>query len=497
MTGGAQHESTLSPAQMQVHDVPSAFTDALPPPPLKNSPTPDVSSFRSTSKSAYDPPFPTKRPSKARQKVANSSQYPGQRAATSVSSPTLPPAPFYSPGGEPLNTAYINEPAGFKPEMNGYAPFSGLPSNDVPMTQPHGQDYYSQGHPEWPNHSGISDPVHPISDHECQRLQVDFPAANHSFIDQSTEQLTTPHAEIPEAVSGHSQGRVSGQGFRRPPQAGEGSYFTRGESEGISQVFQHHDPAEALDDEPNLWTEKGDSVADDFQPVAPESEATHTNNDLAQDHQSASAPVYDPYAPAPSKLVAVTSPPYDVLPDNLASPVGVQFVAAAPSLQQYAPSPSLLGSNDPLQRTSARTPVFSFGFGGRVVSCFHLAQTNSGGFDVAMSSQEAKNVRLRLLHNVLPESLSEGIGIQGSFPGPLFADPGSVSTGIISTGVAAAIKSKKTAVLQYLSTRLEEMEKGIGHQSHGSLARQRMEDKVKLIQLLRVLVDNDGTLGGK
>lgn len=223
--------------------------------------------------------------------------------------------------------------------------------------------------------------------------------------------------------------------------------------------------------------------------------------------ESSSAGVsYDPYAPVLSKVTPIlppreTSSASEQVQTSTGDVSSFEQPLNAPNGQrpsfttstQYAPSPSLLGTNDPLQRISARTPVLSFGFGGRVISCFHLSGTNNGGFDVAMSSQEAKNIRLRPLHDIIPPSTAESFGLSPSFPGPLFADPGSISTGIISTGVASNIKLKKVAVLKYLSELLEEMRKGVGYMSLGSRERKKAEDKIKLVQLLRILIDHDGS----
>ncbi|KAH9997260.1 Sec23-binding domain of Sec16-domain-containing protein [Russula vinacea] len=140
----------------------------------------------------------------------------------------------------------------------------------------------------------------------------------------------------------------------------------------------------------------------------------------------------------------------------------------------YAPSPSLLGSNDPLGRTSSRAPVVSFGFGGKLVLCFHGSNTLNTGFDIALSSRQTTGIQMRPLHAAIPESALDHIST--SFPGPLFCDPGSPTS-----LVRAAAK-----VTKYLEVRAEEISRGLGYLSRGSSEHRRAEGKLTLVKLLRV-----------
>ncbi|KAF7363489.1 Protein transport protein sec16 [Mycena sanguinolenta] len=130
----------------------------------------------------------------------------------------------------------------------------------------------------------------------------------------------------------------------------------------------------------------------------------------------------------------------------------------------YAPSPSLLGANDPLGRTSSRAPVFSFGFGGKFLTCFHGASVNTG-FDVALSSRNSTGITVRQLNKIIPQSALEVSA--ATFPGPLFSDPGTPTTGL-----------------------------GIGYLHAGSAEGRSAEGKLVLVKLLKVLVENDGKLSG-
>jgi hypothetical protein len=160
----------------------------------------------------------------------------------------------------------------------------------------------------------------------------------------------------------------------------------------------------------------------------------------------------------------------------------------------YAPSPSLLGTDDPLGRAAARIPVFSFGFGGKVVTCFHGASVLNTGFDVALSSRQSRDIRIHLLHKIIPQSaLEESTAV---YPGPLFSDSGSPTVGLVRSGVSALTKSRKAKVIKYLEERIAELSRGIGYLSSGQLERGRAEGKLILVQLLKLMVENDGRLSG-
>ena len=160
----------------------------------------------------------------------------------------------------------------------------------------------------------------------------------------------------------------------------------------------------------------------------------------------------------------------------------------------YAPSPSLLGSNDPLGRTSSRAPIVSFGFGGKLVLCFHGSNTLNTGFDIALSSRQTTGIQMRPLHAVIPESALDHIST--SFPGPLFCDPGS-PTSLVRAAVATQTKSNKTKVTKYLEGRADEIFRGLGYLNRGSSEHRQAEGKLTLVELLKVLVEHDGHLSGR
>lgn len=172
--------------------------------------------------------------------------------------------------------------------------------------------------------------------------------------------------------------------------------------------------------------------------------------------------------------------------------LSLQDVPIKPTVPQYAPSPSLIGANDPLSRTSARAPVVTFGFGGKMVTCFYGMPGLNAGFDVAFSSRTSSELKVRTLKTLLPESAMNSPG--PSYPGPLLSDPGAASISIVRPNVANQTKTKKTALLSYLSERASEIHQGLGYLVNGE--KQAAENKLILVKLLGVMIENDGRLLG-
>ncbi|KIK57809.1 hypothetical protein GYMLUDRAFT_61199 [Collybiopsis luxurians FD-317 M1] len=190
--------------------------------------------------------------------------------------------------------------------------------------------------------------------------------------------------------------------------------------------------------------------------------------------------------PENEKLSVDSGPP--------SSTLGPAQEIKAPTYTPYAPSPSLLGTNDPLGRAGARVPVFSFGFGGKFVTCFHGADKMNTGFDVALASRNSTGVEIRTLNKLIPSS-SLNIS-SATFPGPLFSDPGSPTAGIVRPGAAAQTKTKKARVIKYLEDRAEELSQGLGYMHSGEEDQGRTESKIILFKILKILVENDGKLSG-
>ena len=155
-----------------------------------------------------------------------------------------------------------------------------------------------------------------------------------------------------------------------------------------------------------------------------------------------------------------------------------------------------------LQRTARRAPVISFGFGGKLVTCFHGSGTLNTGFDVALAARQTTAVSVRPLHKLAPPSALGSEGGTAEFPGPLLGDPGSPTTGVgvgvnlVRGGASAQVKSNRTKVVKYLDERAEEMERGVAYLSD-ERERRQAEARLVLVKLLKVMVENDGQLSGR
>lgn len=224
--------------------------------------------------------------------------------------------------------------------------------------------------------------------------------------------------------------------------------------------------------------------------------------DLPRDRSSSHTGTEDPYAPGQHSRTTVSRSDHSQNDSDTYSAVPAASTALAPPQEiivrasthaPYAPSPSLIGTNDPLGRTAARAPVFSFGFGGKFVTCFHGASTINTGFDIALSSKNSTGVQIRVLNKLIPQSALESSS--AVFPGPLFQDPGS-PTGLVRPGASAQAKAKKVRLLKYLSDREQEMTLGAGYLHVGSPEWRSADGKLVLVRLLKVLIENDGRLSG-
>ena len=236
-----------------------------------------------------------------------------------------------------------------------------------------------------------------------------------------------------------------------------------------------------------------------IEPSMPARDRSMSNSSLVSSHSSVAS---DPYVPSRrSQIPSEASIPGLVhhasrvpVHDIDRSHGGQTLTYPAQTHTPYAPSPSLLGSNDPLGRTSSRAPVVSFGFGGKLILCFHGSNTLNTGFDIALSSRQTTGIQLRPLHAVIPESALDHIST--SFPGPLFCDPGS-PTGLVRAATATQSKSNKAKVIKYLEERSEEIFRGLGYLGQGSTEHRQAEGKQILVRLLKVLLEHDGHLSGR
>ncbi|WAQ88928.1 hypothetical protein PtA15_10A351 [Puccinia triticina] len=167
--------------------------------------------------------------------------------------------------------------------------------------------------------------------------------------------------------------------------------------------------------------------------------------------------------------------------------------------------------DDPMsERLTARVPVASFGFGGKLITVFpanvggrgpmnggqatgYEDPYGSGGmFPTTGAADSGTTVRVQKLSEVIPSSDLQ------SFPGPLFMDGGNKSN----------LGKKRKDVVGWLEAKLDEAEKELVFIQSTLVARhlnqdqskdaqvENLQDKIILVKLLKLLVENEGKLSG-
>ncbi|PWZ02273.1 hypothetical protein BCV70DRAFT_198550 [Testicularia cyperi] len=184
---------------------------------------------------------------------------------------------------------------------------------------------------------------------------------------------------------------------------------------------------------------------------------------------------------------------------------------------------------------SARIPLATFGVGGKLLTYFPGTSSTSAGEPVGeaaygaysySASSYSTQIKLRLVSAVVPSSSFASAFDPLSFPGPVFEGVGSTNALSRATGAAAANKAKKAALIKHLDERVKDLSAGIGYlrrrpsfsgsarsahsagagvaglgkdngvsEPDSDLEARRVEDKVLLLQLLKLLVENDGQAG--
>ncbi|SCV71958.1 BQ2448_4652 [Microbotryum intermedium] len=162
------------------------------------------------------------------------------------------------------------------------------------------------------------------------------------------------------------------------------------------------------------------------------------------------------------------------------------YAAQQQSQQGYALQAEFDGPPADLQLDRSTAPVISWGLGGKLVTAFPSTSQASYGYGAPTSSGV---VQVRKLAEVLasPES-------SAPFPGPMFLDGGKANAG----------KKRKEAVA-WLEARTAELEKevsylqGAGPGAFGSdfeANKRKLEVRLILFKLVKVLVENEGKLLG-
>jgi hypothetical protein len=134
-------------------------------------------------------------------------------------------------------------------------------------------------------------------------------------------------------------------------------------------------------------------------------------------------------------------------------------------------------------------PIASFGFNGKLVTFFPSSTSSTATASYGMYEQAGSSippVKIQKLSDILPKD-TPGID---TFPGPLFMDTGSTS--------ASGKAKKKKELVTWLTTRIEESQQERSYLGAGASedAKAKAEQKTIVLQLVKILLEQDGKLTG-
>lgn len=207
---------------------------------------------------------------------------------------------------------------------------------------------------------------------------------------------------------------------------------------------------------------------------------------------------FDPYANNSRAPLSPMDPPSSwrgpdraASADPYASTYDPYAVASRPPLDRRISSNSGIGSLIPdlgLDRSTA--PLVTFGFGGKMLVVFPNAVRSNYGMDsnlygtgstVDLDSTPS-TVHIRQLVDYVPASEST------TFPGPIFMDGGKANAG----------KKRKEAV-SWLDQRISEQEQETSYvtrSQHSKSLEKNVDNRLILLKLVKLLVENEGKLTG-
>ncbi|KAF7304925.1 Protein transport protein sec16 [Mycena kentingensis (nom. inval.)] len=521
----------------------------VPPPP---APAPSLN--RPKISNAYDPPFPTSRPNHRAASGARNSAY-AQYATPLQPPPPVPPLPSgpqFTASGYALPPP-PPERSGSLPQSSAWGAPPPLPPSAPPVSAytsppPPRPPSVAQRKDSAASENGLSEPPNRTA---SPAKSVAPPPRAASRADSVTSQKSSSGYRVPPLPDGLPRTSSPASYSSQSPEAGisGSSAFTASPPSGLPERITSPASLHSLDrarspptnpylPNGNIHRErapsplKQSSVVSPYDPPVPSFSPPTNGRDynpessaanglynpppkpsysipppLARNRSESSSSAYgsDGYAPKNGHLnpqrsetdygAGAYTSRYNYGLNETSAYDTSQEVLVKPTLNAgtYAPSPSLLGANDPLARTSSRAPVFSFGFGGKFLTCFHGASINTG-FDVALASKNSTGIQIRQLTKIIPSSALETSS--AVFPGPLFSDPGSPTIGLVRATASNQTKTKKTKLAKYLADRASEISQAIGYLNSGSFEGQQLEGKLILVKLLKVLVENDGKLSG-
>lgn len=403
--------------------------------------------------------------------------------------PSLVPAPRVSPYAPMQANAHQPVPAVPAPSSNRYSPASSAPNAAVP---PALSNRYSPA-------PGASKPMHSAS--------------------------TTVLPHLPRTSSPLAHFEMSNEKTRSPNTPGGEGAPVRSNS-GIYNRIPSLPPTREVEEEPDIPSNnlrKSSSMSSTSSPTETKypTLARHTPPPMYAASQTLSPPKRSNYAPQPAagavgQIHEFAPPPRSQTQspgalygkrspkkpgDPIPRPSSVHSPSSPRTPSMYAPAPAPTApvavpsrprgmsqnfnliaptdgrEHDPLQRWKG-APVFYWGVGGTIVTSFPKDIPRYGGVNSAVPSviRSPGEVKVKSVKDIQPleERLSK-------FPGPLKG------------------KSKKKETVAWLTAGIEGLEQGLpnlGFQSHVSHEDKRAVERVLLWKILRVFIENDGTLEG-
>ena len=131
-------------------------------------------------------------------------------------------------------------------------------------------------------------------------------------------------------------------------------------------------------------------------------------------------------------------------------------------------------------------PVVTLGFGGRVITCCQKSSMSTSG---QLSSKFTSLIHVRILGEIISQS-----SCMRQFPGPLLHYPGVITSGRANTSFAIHLKAKKAQMVKYLEGILADLSHPKVQDGQHDKYRGKLQGRIVLVRLLKVLVEHEGLL---
>lgn len=185
--------------------------------------------------------------------------------------------------------------------------------------------------------------------------------------------------------------------------------------------------------------------------------------------------------------------------DQRGIPAQAGYTPSVSAYEPYQPSPatgantqhgvsSAISTNHDRLLNRPAIPIASFGFNGKLVTFFPSSSSHAAASYGMMYDQSSSSTTVKI--QKLSEIAQSDVPGLDSFPGPLFMDTNATS--------ASGKAKKKKELLAWLNTRIEDSQKERSYLGAGSSEelRAQADQKLVVLQLLKILLEHDGKLTG-